>query len=83
MDNASVSPRLLLIYFGLCAVALGSVIYDRFCPDEVKHFGTSAAYVGGDGRSIGDFVLESIEATLWSSVFVRRYNRHARQIGEH
>jgi len=73
MDNASVSPRLLLIYFGLCAVALGSVIYDRFCPDEVKHFGTSAAYVGGDGRSIGDFVLESIEATLWSSVFVRRY----------
>jgi hypothetical protein len=73
VDNASVSPRLLLIYFGLCAVALGSVIYDRFCPDEVKHFGTSAGYVGGDGRSIGNFALEAIEATLRSSVLATRY----------
>ena len=72
-DNASVSIRLLLIYFGLCAVAVGSVIYDRFCPDEVKHFGTSAGYVGGDGRSIGDFALEAIEATLRSSVLAARY----------
>jgi hypothetical protein len=72
MENASVSPRLLLSYFGLCAVALGSVIYDRFCPDEVKHFGTSAAYVGGDGRSIGDFALEAIEGVrLWPNVMRR------------
>jgi hypothetical protein len=73
MENASVSPRLLLIYFGLCAVALGSVIYDHFCPDEVKHFGTSAAYVGGDGRSIGDFALEAIEVKLRSSALAKRY----------
>jgi hypothetical protein len=73
VDNVSVSSRLLLIYFGLCAVALGSVLYARFCPDEVKHFGTSAAYVGGDGRSIGDFALEAIEARLRSSPLAKRY----------
>lgn len=53
----TVSPRLLLIYFGLCAVAVGSAIYSMLCPQEIKHYGTSAAYVGGDGPNIGDIAM--------------------------
>src|ERR1700681_4261929 len=30
--GSAVSPRLLLIYFGLSALAAGSVIYAYFCP---------------------------------------------------
>lgn len=48
-----VSAKLLLIYFGLCALAAGSVVFSIWCPTEVKHYGTSAAYVGADGRNIG------------------------------
>lgn len=71
--GSEVSPRLLLIYFGLCAFAVGSVIYGRYCPDQVKHYGTSAAYVLGDGRSLGDFQLEAIEDELRNSSLAARY----------
>src|SRR6266852_9232668 len=40
----SVSPSVLLVYFGLCALALGSAIYSYLCPDQVRHYGSSAAY---------------------------------------
>ena len=74
--DSGVSPRLLLIYFGLCALAAGSAIFSIWCPPEVKHYGTSAGYVGGDGRNIGDFAFEPIEATLRkSTIYASEYKR--------
>ena len=70
-----VSPRLLLIYFGLCAVAVGSAIYALFCPTQVKSYGSSAGYVTGDGPSIKDFAFEPIEEQLRNSPYEGQYQR--------
>lgn len=61
---SDVSPRLLLIYLGLCSVAAGAVLYGIFCAAEVKYYGTAAAYVRGDGPAIKDFAFEEIEKVL-------------------
>ena len=73
--DSGVSAKLLLIYFGLGARR-------RLCgflnlvPTEVKHYGTSAADVGADGRNIGDFAFEPIETTLRKSVtYAEEYKR--------
>ena len=74
--DSGVSAKLLLIYFGLCALAAGSVVFSIWCPTEVKHYGTSAADVGADGRNIGDFAFEPIETTLRKSVtYAKEYKR--------
>jgi hypothetical protein len=70
-----VSPRLLLIYFGLCAFALGAALYSILCPEQVKHYDNSAAYVGGDGPSIKDFAFEPIEEELRNSSYKDEYRR--------
>jgi hypothetical protein len=62
--TSAVSPRLLLVYFGLCALALGTAIYSYLCPDQVKHYASSAAYVGGDGPTMKDGELERVAAEL-------------------
>jgi hypothetical protein len=42
----------------------------------VKHYGTSAAYVGGDGHNIGDFAFEPIETRLRNSAnYTKEYQR--------
>jgi hypothetical protein len=71
----SVPPRLLLIYFGLCAFAVGAVLYSLFCPVEVKQYGSSAAYVGGDGPHIKSYILDSIEEKLDKSGYKYEYKR--------
>lgn len=40
-----VSSRLLWIYLGLCWLAVGSFIYTLGCPDEIKRYANSAAYI--------------------------------------
>jgi hypothetical protein len=71
-----VSTRLLLIYFyfGLCALAVGSVIYGYMCPEQVQRYDSAAAYISGDAQSIGDFGLESIESELHSSPLADRHS---------
>jgi hypothetical protein len=63
----TVPIRLLAIYFGLCALALGSLLYSFGCPDEVKRFPSSAAYVVGEGSTIGQYAIEDIEEALRSA----------------
>ena len=48
----SVSPRLLLIYFGLCLISFGAIVYRRYCPSEIKRYASSTAFVGGDGPNV-------------------------------
>jgi hypothetical protein len=81
-SETSVSPRLLLIYFGLTLIALGSAIYSVACPWQVKNYGTSAAYVGGERPNLGDFAMEVIENTLRNSQYQQRY-RYIRDRYEH
>ena len=65
-----ISLRLIFIYFGLCAVALGATVYSFWCPPEVKQYGSANAYIGGDGPTIGDRAVEKIEEELRVSPYV-------------
>jgi hypothetical protein len=67
VGDAQISYRLILIYFGLCAISLGAMIYGWYCPNEVKHYGSAAAYVNGDGPSLRGFVIDEIGSELESS----------------
>ena len=62
--DAGVSYRLIFLYLGLCAVSLGVLIYGWFCPNEVKHYGSAAAFVQGDGPSLRGFVIQDISMRL-------------------
>ncbi|WP_339028406.1 hypothetical protein WI604_26755 [Bradyrhizobium symbiodeficiens] len=64
--NFSVAPKLMLVYVGLCATALGVTVFAIFCPPDVKYYGTPNAYVLGDGSALKDFGLEKIETELKS-----------------
>lgn len=63
----TVSPRLLLIYFGLCAIAIGVTLYSIFCPNGVKYYGSANAYVGNVQGSRGRFSTREIEVELEGS----------------
>jgi hypothetical protein len=67
-----VSSRLLWIYFGLCSVSVGAVLYGFACPPEVKHYGTANAYIAGDGDSMKSAVMTAIQERLEKSDFGRR-----------
>lgn len=62
--DVGVSYRLILLYLGLCAISLGVLIYGWFCPNEVKHYGSAAAFVQGDGPSLRGFVIDDISRRL-------------------
>jgi hypothetical protein len=59
--SVGISHRLILIYLGLCAISVGVLLYGWFCPNEVKHYGSAAAFVQGDGPSLRGFVMSDIQ----------------------
>ena len=63
-QNVGVSHRLILIYLGLCAISVGVLLYGWFCPNEVKHYGSAAAFVQGDGPSLRGFVMNDIQLLI-------------------
>lgn len=60
-NDVAVSPRLLLIYFGLCAIAAAVAIYSWRCPNAVKYYGSANAYVSAVKDVSGDFPMVDIE----------------------
>jgi hypothetical protein len=66
-SGAEVSYRLILIYLGLCFISLGVVVYGWLCPNEVKHYGSAAAFIQGDGPSLRGFVINDIGRELENS----------------
>ena len=64
----SVSPRLLLIYFGLCLVSFGAIIYRRYCPSEIKRYASSTAFVGGDGPNVGPAGYSAMESEVFRTL---------------
>lgn len=74
-SSVAISPRLLLIYFGLCAIALGVIIYGWLCPAGVKFYGSPNAYVAGVQGSVKDFAFEELEHELRKSNYKKDYVR--------
>jgi hypothetical protein len=72
---ADVSPRLLLVYFGLVAIAVGTILYGWLCPAGVKFYGSSNFYVSNVQGAVKDFKIEEYEKELKSSRFAGRYKR--------
>ncbi len=73
--TGAVSMKLPLIYVGLCMLAVGSVVYSLRCPDIVKRYPSSAAFVGGDGPSIGEYALGNIEEEIRQSSYLDELGR--------
>lgn len=59
----SVSPRLLLIYFGLCFIAVGVILYSAFCPKGVRYYGSANAFVGNVQDSIKRWAVRELEVS--------------------
>jgi len=64
IDPIHVSWRLLFIYFGLCLLALGSILYQIFCPPEIKRHATAVDYTAATREHVGDIVLGRMESRL-------------------
>lgn len=49
---AHVPLNLLCLYFGLCMIAAGSLLYQLFCPREIKQYPSAADYVAQEREHI-------------------------------
>ena len=65
--SVEISTRLILIYFGLCLVALGSALFSFYCPPEIKEFPTSYAYRLSLDRITGESALKAMEERMMKS----------------
>jgi len=58
--------RLLLIYFGLCCLAVASAIYQLCCPPEIKAYSTANDYIAATGSNLGHIAFGRLESRLSS-----------------
>jgi len=70
-----VSPKLMLVYVGACAIAAGQGLYGVFCPAEVKAYGHVTPYVLDAARVTKDFEYEKLEDVLRASRYRAEYIR--------
>lgn len=56
--------RLFATYFGLCFVAVGSLLYQWRCPAQIKHYATATDYVGSVFPNISGIELGRVEEAL-------------------
>jgi hypothetical protein len=63
-QSATVSTRLLAIYFELCFVAFASSLFSCFCPMQVKRYRAAEEYIAGDEPFMSFRAHEYIEASL-------------------
>jgi len=59
-----ISPRVLWLYVALCAIAFGTLIYAKWCPQEVKKYGDYRDYVNGDGPALSAGTMTDIESDI-------------------
>lgn len=67
-STSPVPTRLLLLYFGLCFVAVGSMSYELFCPLEIKKYRSPAEYIGDSSDSISVLEITQIERRIKNSI---------------
>jgi hypothetical protein len=65
-EEAHVSWRLLLLYFGLSFIAVAAGLYAWFCPNEIKSYRLAGDYVAAMLNNLGTIGMSRIEATLES-----------------
>jgi hypothetical protein len=73
--HLGISAKLMLVYVGTCAIALGQVIYSIFCPAEVKSYGHVTPYVLDATQVTKDFAYEKLEDSLRNSAYRPEYVR--------
>jgi hypothetical protein len=73
--HLGISSKLMLVYVGTCAIALGQVIYSIFCPAEIKSYGHVTPYVLDATRVTKDFEYEKLENSLRNSAYKSEYLR--------
>jgi hypothetical protein len=71
-DEAHVSWRLLLMYFGLCFIAVGAALYSWYCPDEIKSYRLPSDYIAAVLNNLGSIGIDRIEAALESGTPLAR-----------
>jgi hypothetical protein len=73
--QASPSTNLMLVYFGLLILSMGSTLYAYYCHDRVKYYGTATAYIGGDGPHLTtrtyDDILYELQDTQYEALAPR------------
>ena len=66
--SVRVSARLLLIYFGLCLIALASTVYAFLCPQEIKRYAMATDYVAGSVEHMSDSVIANLPVRMPSNL---------------
>ncbi len=64
MDNAPVPWKLLATYFGLCFVAVASLLYEIFCPAEAKQYASAADHSGARYNYTSDVEYDRLEGII-------------------
>ncbi len=84
-EPAHIPFNLLLLYFGLCLIAAGSLLYQLFCAREIRNYGSSAEYVAQErahlsrpGRAMISHFLDKNDRAQYDSFLKNLYG-----YGEH
>lgn len=56
--------RLFATYFGLCFVGIASILYQLFCPSQVKLYETASQYVGTVFPAISNLEMARVDDAL-------------------
>ncbi len=76
-DEMQVPISLLYTYLGLCFIAVGSTLYQLFCPKEIKGYRSSVDFVSGirnetsvyDLRKIAEFVRDKSKGSSFEEEY--------------
>lgn len=64
LDTPMVPWKLLSTYFGLCFVAVASLLYELFCPRETKQYSSAQEYSAARYDFISELEFERIKVAL-------------------
>lgn len=65
--DAAPPTNLLLVYFGLVFLSIGSILYAIFCERQIDHYGSAEAFVGGDGPNMSAISVGYLKKRLEDS----------------
>ena len=71
--------RLVLIYFGLVAFAVGSTIYAMLCPRQIKQYASAEDYIRNEEAHITEKGMAEIEELLRHGDSAARFNTRGYQ----
>lgn len=63
-SEGTIPLNLLLVYFGLCLIAVASALYQLFCPNEVKKYGAAEDYIAFAKEHYSPFIIDALKRKL-------------------